>query len=134
MAANHAEGVDPMPAPADKLPPAARRPKKMVVGDRVPFALDMLTPDERQAVELAISSWDNFRRLTTDPRGVGSAGGLRVVRVTPTFRLLYRETPTRVTVLGLVNEGAMAAFDVQTYPVPEIPGKRPAGQTTGTRP
>lgn len=122
-----------MTKPADKVPAAARRTrkprKKVVVEAQVIIGLDMVTPVEREAVERATASWDNFRRFTTDPRGVGASGTLRLVRVTPRFRLLYRETATRVHVLQLVNEGTLETYDVKTYPIPRPSRKKAGGRT-----
>lgn len=119
-----------MPKSTTRAARSPRRPgtQQLVVEDRVLFAADTLADADRRAVERAVGSLQGFRELTYQPRGVGATGKLRVARVSPSVRLMYQETPTRVTVLDLVNEGTFEALGVATYPV-----RRPAAARPGKR-
>lgn len=104
------------PPQAHHTPKRRSGTKRVVVEDRVRFASDTLFTADREAVERATASWENFRELTHNRRGVGSTGKLRAARVSPGVRLIYRESPTQVTVLDLVNEGTFDALGITTYP------------------
>lgn len=108
------------PAPKSPRPkPRPRRPaaKQVVVPYWVEISSDTMPPRAREAFTLATASWDGFRRHVYDIQGVGVDPDLRIARFHPRYRVVYREAPTRVDVIDIVNEATIEGGHVVPYPL-----------------
>jgi hypothetical protein len=97
--------------------------KRFSVANRVYIGLDVVAPAEREAVRGALASWADFRTVAKSARAVGSEAQLRLARVTPSLRLVFRETPTQVEVLDLVSARTLDAFGVKPVKVKKSRGR-----------
>jgi hypothetical protein len=84
--------------------------KGLDVDRRVGIAMDALAPSERRAVGRVLASPKLFERIAAAPgkvRKIKASEQLYTLEVTPSLRLVFRETPEGTEVLDLIGREAL---------------------------
>jgi hypothetical protein len=114
--------------------------KDFEVDPRIKIGLDVLTPKDRQAVEEAIRSKEDFLARISDPSQVfrlRPKDPYIALKVTPRLRLIYTREGDRIEVVDLMNQGFLDRYATlqigPAEPAPKEQGTSARGRRRGSR-